>query len=241
MRNEFPFDYEYPVDSFSYEQKMYQTLLRQQQREVEMARRQAELERMERIKREYALHQYRQEQERLRLAEAKRMQQEKILRQRLAAAKSIKARAHSERVQQPHPTSTIIRGPDGRLYRVLLDRGAPQSHTAKKHVSTTDVSDGSKSCKIQKPKPRVIPDKQVDTGLESGMVSNKDLLPSSTPVENDINVEISISPSHNNSFDEIRLGEVEDASDDECEDEFSSVWNNRRPSEGQWIEPVECA
>ena len=32
---------------------------------------------------------------------------------------------------------------------------------------------------------------------------------------------------------------VEDASDDESEqDPFKSVWNNRRPSPGQWMEPV---
>jgi len=32
---------------------------------------------------------------------------------------------------------------------------------------------------------------------------------------------------------------VEDASDSECEDEFDSPWRNRRPSPGQWMEPVE--
>jgi hypothetical protein len=33
---------------------------------------------------------------------------------------------------------------------------------------------------------------------------------------------------------------VEDASDSENEDdEFSSVWRNRRPSPGQWLEPVD--
>ena len=33
---------------------------------------------------------------------------------------------------------------------------------------------------------------------------------------------------------------VEDASDSEYEDEeMNSVWRNRRPSPGQWMEPVE--
>lgn len=32
---------------------------------------------------------------------------------------------------------------------------------------------------------------------------------------------------------------VEDASDSENEDDFNSPWRNRRPSPGQWIEPVE--
>lgn len=32
---------------------------------------------------------------------------------------------------------------------------------------------------------------------------------------------------------------VEDASDSECESEFDSPWRNRRPSTGQWMEPVE--
>lgn len=35
------------------------------------------------------------------------------------------------------------------------------------------------------------------------------------------------------------LVEVEDASDSECEDEFSDYFRNRRPSMGEWIEPVE--
>jgi hypothetical protein len=39
-------------------------------------------------------------------------------------------------------------------------------------------------------------------------------------------METSSTPSNNNSYDEIQLGEVEDASDDECEDELSSVWSN---------------
>merc|ERR1711937_1004693 len=33
---------------------------------------------------------------------------------------------------------------------------------------------------------------------------------------------------------------VEDASDSECENEFDSPWRNRRPSPGQWMEPVEA-
>ena len=32
---------------------------------------------------------------------------------------------------------------------------------------------------------------------------------------------------------------VEDASDSECESEFDSPWRNRRPSPGQWMEPVD--
>merc|ERR1712038_2233189 len=35
----------------------------------------------------------------------------------------------------------------------------------------------------------------------------------------------------------ILIGDVEDASDDEY-DELDSIWNRRRPSEGQWMEPV---
>jgi len=34
----------------------------------------------------------------------------------------------------------------------------------------------------------------------------------------------------------VLIGDVEDASDDECDED--PVWNNRRPSEGQWMEPV---
>lgn len=36
---------------------------------------------------------------------------------------------------------------------------------------------------------------------------------------------------------EVLYGKVEDASDDEMDDPLS-VWTNRRPSEGQWMEPV---
>mmetsp|Transcript_32722 Transcript_32722/g.50068 ORF Transcript_32722/g.50068 Transcript_32722/m.50068 type:complete len:171 (+) Transcript_32722:20-532(+) len=33
------------------------------------------------------------------------------------------------------------------------------------------------------------------------------------------------------------IGDIEDASDDEG-DEFKSIWRNRRPSPGKWIEPI---
>lgn len=36
----------------------------------------------------------------------------------------------------------------------------------------------------------------------------------------------------------ILIGDVEDASDSECEDEFSDYMHNRRPQKGEWIEPV---
>lgn len=36
----------------------------------------------------------------------------------------------------------------------------------------------------------------------------------------------------------ILIGDVEDASDSECEDEFSDYMHNRRPEKGEWIEPI---
>lgn len=39
----------------------------------------------------------------------------------------------------------------------------------------------------------------------------------------------------------ILLGDVEDASDSECEDEFNDFMHTRRPAPGQWIEPIECS
>lgn len=38
----------------------------------------------------------------------------------------------------------------------------------------------------------------------------------------------------------ILVGEVEDASDSECEEEHNDYSHNRRPSPGEWIEPVEA-
>lgn len=37
----------------------------------------------------------------------------------------------------------------------------------------------------------------------------------------------------------ILVGEVEDASDSECEEEYNDYWHNRRPQPGEWIEPIE--
>lgn len=39
----------------------------------------------------------------------------------------------------------------------------------------------------------------------------------------------------------ILVGEVEDASDSECEEEYNDFWHNRRPQSGEWIEPIENA
>jgi len=37
----------------------------------------------------------------------------------------------------------------------------------------------------------------------------------------------------------IEMLEVEDASDDESDDDLKSIWRNLRPSEGEWMEPVD--
>jgi len=36
----------------------------------------------------------------------------------------------------------------------------------------------------------------------------------------------------------VLIGDVEDASDSECEDELNRIWYNRRPQSGEWIEPL---
>mmetsp|Transcript_67276 Transcript_67276/g.99732 ORF Transcript_67276/g.99732 Transcript_67276/m.99732 type:complete len:288 (+) Transcript_67276:34-897(+) len=37
----------------------------------------------------------------------------------------------------------------------------------------------------------------------------------------------------------VTVVEVEDASDDESDDDLKSIWRNLRPSEGEWMEPVD--
>merc|ERR1712038_564726 len=44
-----------------------------------------------------------------------------------------------------------------------------------------------------------------------------------------------------NKSSSVLIGDVEEASDSECEDEFNDYWHNRRPRAGKWIEPIHGA
>merc|ERR1712176_262299 len=57
-------------------------------------------------------------------------------------------------------------------------------------------------------------------------------------VLNDLNGNTNVGKRITKTKSKVLIGEVEDVSDDEM-DHSSRVWCNRRPNEGQWIEPVD--
>merc|ERR1712070_937424 len=108
----------------------------------------------------------------------------------------------------------LVRGPDGRLYRMKVE----QQKETKNESQTNEDGDGDG-------------DKQAQKQEQSTKIK--------VPVRDSMAV-TQEKPSKKKSSKKRVTIIVEDASDSETEDdEYKSVWRNRRPSPGKWKEPVE--
>lgn len=119
-----------------------------------------------------------------------------------------------------HQDEELIQGLDGNLYRVIQHNHPINLRRSKPMAKKEKMDDG------------------LGSDLQSRKLfinlSKKDELGGSTKApKNELNKKrAKIFKSS------ILIGEVEDASDSECEQEFNDCWHNRRPSPGEWIEPV---
>ena len=121
--------------------------------------------------------------------------------------------------QPPVPSpSRIVRGPDGQLYRLMDEE---KKATDAKFLS----KDYSRNESFRDEHPYVA------TELEE--VSKQRTR--RQPLSEVIPVAVKPTTKSRRKFTVI----VEDASDSENEDESMSYWRNRRPSPGEWMEPVE--
>jgi len=169
------------------------------------------------------------------------LREERIKHQKAAALEELKRKEEMRRRlnlvnQTIEPQSRIIRGPDGNLYRDLFDSPPTNpkydkcNHSqSKKADVTTDHNDGkSRHDFISTTKMDCLDDITVDQSNTSKSVKNtkqeykrKKIVPKKIIKSS------------------ILVGDVEDASDSECEDEFSDYMHTRRPQPGQWMEPIE--
>lgn len=125
------------------------------------------------------------------------------------------------------PQYTVMRGPGGRLYRVPVEE-EEEEQEMEEHEPMSESNDVEEDAAlpelepVEKPRPPVTKPllKVVNNTNDKTMASPAD----KPPKKRRSKVTVI----------------VEDASDSEYEDdELNSVWRNRRPSPGQWMEPVE--
>merc|ERR1712224_328283 len=163
----------------------------------------------------------------------------------------------------------LVRGPDGRLHAVRKtnmdsdddDRmGVEPSQPVKKNKKSKSVSKKNKKNKLWNSLRRTRSSDDMDTDDERPTIQEvtKDVVEDSTHPDTDTEGEYdnstssSISRNNNNVVMQSPPEKkkkpkrkrvtiiVEDASDSEYEDDdYNSPWRNRRPSPGQWMEPVE--
>ena len=120
------------------------------------------------------------------------------------------------------PKHKIVRGADGRVYRVVSNPTQPNRMETSKGMATPSRSEKLEFAPM-KQQSAVFAER--GKGLEIPIVESVSNL---VPKE-----ERSKKPKKRVTVI------VEDASDSETEDEYHSVWRNRRPSPGEWMEPVE--
>jgi hypothetical protein len=222
---------------------------RQQQRLIE-ERRQHLLE-LERRRR------YEQEQEELRqyLAHLEEKRQESLNEERRRrAAASRKASKKAAQNAHQRGSQHIIRGPDGNLYRVLFDdndteKTKPRNNTTRGSANNfVNIEDASSYDEF--------PSRDKKVFLTADMTGSPPSRSVYPPVRNvtlhdcfNVNKNIDNQEKRLKAKKEDRrksvpkskilIGDVEDASDSECEDNFNDYWHTRRPRPGEWIEPVD--
>merc|ERR1712182_46891 len=107
--------------------------------------------------------------------------------------------------------------------------GTPKRNTADSDRGLTSDDDSSSSPS----------DEDIAPKITTKRVTKKSVVPVVQVSKNEANA-TRISISSNNKRKRIVGVIVEDASDSEYEDdEYKSPWRNRRPSPGEWLEPVE--
>lgn len=207
-----------------------------------MMHRQALLDRQRRAEdyeRQRRLAEQREQEERLR--------REQILRARAKAeaqrrAKLAEAERQRLREKKAQPRTAIVRGPDGYLYRVILDDDTSSDDEPACQAHQQAQQQQQVHNRKEKPVTQPIETESVHSASTSSTVYHD--------ATDDENTTVRISNKTGKSkVQKLRKKKsrkkkititVEDASDSEYDDDFSSPWRNRRPGPGEsWIEPVE--
>jgi len=211
--------YEEEMSERRYQERLYYDLMRQraQQHAIEkekQRRRLAEERRRERAAREQALRMilFKERQE----EEARKCQQQDIMMLREPRMKS--------KSEDARPR--IFQGSDGRIYREVfadheIDQRMALDSDDEDYDNLPQLNFQPRHNKLlQKRKSQK---KKADAHVMFGVVRAKQ--PKVVVIPKEIAKPTVV---------------VEDASDSECEDEFKSYIRNRRPRDGEWMEPVEA-
>jgi len=156
--------------------------------------------------------------------EMKRRQMEEENRQKLAAQQRNRTRSTD--------SYHIIQGPGGQLYAINGDvyNGAeqPEDNEIKRFGFPANVNSYPFPSSSKPNKEEKVNQKERRIPISFTKEYRKPSKPTRKKVAKTIKEE------------SISYGEVEDASDSECDNKFSSYFHNRRPTTpGEWIEPVE--
>eukprot|EP01083_Nonionella_stella_P124560 376208_1 len=209
-----------------------------------------------------------QEQRRQYLAHIELHRQQKLkeerLRKKKAAARAAlnrrEALRRGERLNHSSTSHQIIQGSDGNFYKVQLDSkylepmdydneiilssdthediGKPSLFANEKHLYRNEHSPKASFVNASAVEPSINNAPPIKDCFNTNKGGGDDMIssPNFSKKTNTKERVLSRKPPLKSS---ILVGDVEDASDSECEDEFSDIWHNRRPQSGRWIEPVE--
>merc|ERR1711874_590496 len=187
--------------------------------EVEMRRRREEEEQRE-LERQFMAQLERKRQEKLKV--------EQMRNQRARALEELKrqemmrtpAKANCMNVDSYPMEEEFIQGLDGHLCR-FLSSNSPKTNRFHYEPTSTQAKDQTDDQEL------------IHTNLIDIMEKNYEESKTKTPMKKHKKKKGKIIKTS------VLIGEVEDASDSECEEEFKDCWHNRRPQPGEWIEPVE--
>jgi hypothetical protein len=187
------------------------------------------------------------------LARRRKVKEEKALQEQNLAEKGrqnmASRRHHSE------PSYQVVRGLDGRLYRVPIEM-EPKVPTIQQDPSAT-AAEAKLPHRIVRGRDGCL-NRVATPAVTNNKSSPEDIIPTASVLEVSTNVsERPLQMKENEDHAPKLMSKesktprrrratvlatvlVEDASDSEDEDqELNSVWRNRRPSPGEWMEPVE--
>lgn len=216
---------------------MYQQALLERQRRAE------EYERQRRL----ALQ--REEEERLRRQQILRARAEAEAQRRAKLAEAERQRLLRQKLSQLR--TAIVRGPDGYLYRVILDNDIASDEESV-HEQPRHQMQVQQQPKHRKEDPQPMETESMHSTSTSSTIYHDAIDDENTTVRisnksvGDKTQKVHKKKSRKNSKKGRKKSRkkititVEDASDSEYDDDFSSPWRNRRPGPGEsWIEPVE--
>lgn len=230
---DFGFGFGTPFSS-PYESRRRQAELARRQRLDAESRRQLDLER----RRQYMERERAKEEQRRRELEMMRRQQlieEEEMRRKKAAAQKRRARTYKP--------GTVVLGPDGNLYRVISptnDARLPSEEVKRTEHKKDRRFSGSNQESKENRDEQMLPAKEVEESYEEeSSVSSTTLDYMNDDYANHTHEDhIHVASESNAEQEAIVVEDVDDEEDDELR-ELHSIWRNRSPSPGQWIEPID--